>query len=255
MNYFNTPVRRGFANSGNLLNTPVDGDTGIRSSDYDGGDPMPVFRPGQVSADPEPSYAPRVSAAGAGSSSAAQVGPPASNAGDDDASAISKENALPELPPFVDIPGASFPYLKTMTARNSREMADIAGAQYPGATIRTGVTGRPLITMPASATHIEAHTAPSWGDGPDFALEEVPIGGQEFQLDAPDLTLRDVANGGAQTAWKVGNALYGALEGGTVGEVGGPAAGLVAALARGARRYQKAGQQIEDWAHEFGSKQ
>ncbi|MHB1204797.1 MAG: hypothetical protein ACYCZX_04455 [Rhodospirillaceae bacterium] len=96
-----------------------------------------------------------------------------------------------------------------------------------------------------------------WGDGPDYELVEVPIGGQEFQVNAPGLSMRDVANGGGQEAMKVGNAIREARNGAKVGALmtESPAGALAGALVGGAKGYFKADQAIASLAHQFKSGQ
>ena len=116
---------------------------------------------------------------------------------------IARENGLPELGPMVNMPGQRFAgYIKTTVARGLPELADIAHTQFPGATVRTGAGGRPLITLPAGSTVAHMVPSPSWGDGPEFALEEEPAGGREFQLDAPGYSLRNALNDKVQNAPK-----------------------------------------------------
>lgn len=151
----------------------------------------------------------------------------------------------------------SFPYFKSMFGRTLPEIADISRTQYPGASVRTGATGRPIITMPPDATQGRPYPSPSWGDvGPEFAMEEVPIGGQEFQLDAPGVTLRDVANGGGQTAAKVGSALQQATTGAKAAGwlSGSPVAPIVGALIGGAKGYYEADEKIGRLARKYGAK-
>lgn len=210
-----------------------------------GDDPMPAFKPGEVSSSAEPWVS---------RNAGVPVAPPPQETPRLDPQEA-YENSLPEIRPFVSIGGKeSFPYIKSMFGRNLREIADIARAQYPGAAVRIGVSGRPIITMPPEATQGRPYPSPSWGDGPEFAMEEVPIGGQEFQLDAPGVTLRDVANGGGQTALKVYQALKKAAQIGTLASRFGGPAGVVGALAGGAAGYYKADEKIAELARKFGAR-
>lgn len=223
---------------------PVRGDPGPGTPVYYADDTMPVFKPGEVSSDPEPWVARGADARSAPPPQMAPVPDPQAD----------YENGLPEIMPFVSIGGKeNLPYLKSMFGRRLGEIADIARAQYPGASVRTGVTGRPIITMPPEATQWRPYPSPSWGDGPEFAMEEVPIGGREFQLDAPGVTLRDVANGGGQTVIKVGRALQQAARGAkAIGSLTGlPAAGVVIG---GAKGYFEADQLIGQLARKYGSR-
>ncbi len=87
-------------------------------------------------------------------------------------------------------------------------------------------------------------------------MEEVPIGGQEFQLDAPGVTLRDVANGGTQTAANLAAAYRAARGNPSAIAKLSPGAAEVYGVAKGVGAYLGADKLLdrETWARLFGSK-
>lgn len=168
-------------------------------------DAMPVFKPGAVSSEREP-WQP-----------SAKTNFPQRPAGvvDDREQEIAREDAMEELPPFVSVGDSeNWPYWKTRDGATLKEIAAIAQTQYPGATVRIGQSGRPIIAMPSDTTRLKVRPINDWGSGP---LERENIGGQEFQLDAPGVTLRDVVNGGSQMAEKIVGTVSGMLIGGNSG--------------------------------------
>jgi hypothetical protein len=272
-NYFNTPEGESpdlMPHEGNFLDGPIpvawDSVEPTLYSSADGGgfdEGMPVFRPGEVSEAPFPKNdaqpaRPEAAVAAQEPVPTDQVPPAMEADGDDEAAAVARENQREELSPFTSLSGSgASPYAKTMAGRSDKETAEIAQAQYPGATVRMGKNGRPIIKMPDGATRVERRPVTAWGDGPDYELVEVPIGGQEFQLNAPVLSMRDVANGGGQEAIKVGNAMREVPTGAKAGFLmtESPVGAVVGALVGGAKGYFEGGQVIGKLARSFKSRQ
>ncbi len=128
-----------------------------------------------------------------------------------------REEEVQELPPGVRVgDNDTSAWSKMALGRgNDAAVADIAQAQLPGATVRRDVSGNVIVKLPDNAVKSQMEVTGMTLDGaPEFEFKDTPVGGQEYYLNRPGFSRRDVANGAVDWAPKV------------VGELAGDAATL-----------------------------
>jgi hypothetical protein len=201
----------------NLLNS-----RGVRENEV--ADPMPVFRPGEVSSAPE-KFMPLPDTRSPAATPREAVGildrikDAVAGLKDRYDGATRREDGIAELPPDISVGGKdNWGYSKLTLARDNNAAAQgIALKQYPGATIRKDEWGNPIIRLPDGAVRTESHIVDFNEDGfPIIEQKRVPISG-EFYLNKPGFTQRDAVNFAAEKAFTEPAALLGGVVGSAAG--------------------------------------
>ncbi len=205
-------------------------------------EPMPVFKPGEVSSGPE-EY-PRIQRAGPSPlpQTDSWFGRTAKALRNELTGEGRRESGVEELPPWVKISGQDTSgYSKIGLAGDNEAAArEIALKQFPGSSIREDSWGNAIIKLPDHATHTEWRVTGSDIDGnPTFEAKDVPLSG-EYYLNRPGPSARDAANYAVEQAFESTGSFLGGL---AAGAVGIPTVGVGFGAGLGAEAMDAAAQQ------------